>query len=155
MWESGLRSRSRKESEVFEWSRISNNTGSRIRICLSDSDSGCPVGSFLHHTSKLEIPMEMAQFLLNLLLKKRFLSLYHDFHWFHQSNFIPIMLRSRSRKFWKGWSRESESDILPPTPQPWWDWCPSHGRRKDFSRGETVLKIYFTNSKLKEQLTFY
>ena len=52
-----------------------------------------------------------------------------------QPNFIHFMLRSRSRKFWKGWSRESyilersESrnfgkvggglDILPLTPQRW------------------------------------
>jgi len=31
----GLRSRTRKESEVFGWSRIPNNTGSRSRILLS------------------------------------------------------------------------------------------------------------------------
>ena len=30
------------ESEVFGWSRISDNTGSRILL----SDSGCPIGSF-------------------------------------------------------------------------------------------------------------
>jgi len=36
--------RSRKESEVFGWSRIPDNTGSRSRIFLSDS--GCPIGSF-------------------------------------------------------------------------------------------------------------
>jgi len=42
------RSRSRKESEVFGWSRsrIPDNTGSRSRIFLSDSDSGSPFGSF-------------------------------------------------------------------------------------------------------------
>ena len=36
------------EPEVFRWnrSRIPNNTGSRSRIFLSDSDSGCPIGSF-------------------------------------------------------------------------------------------------------------
>jgi len=36
------------ESEVFGWSRsrIPNNTGSRSRIFLSDSDSGCPIESF-------------------------------------------------------------------------------------------------------------
>ena len=36
--------RSRKESEVFGWSRIPNNNGSRSRIFLSDS--GSPIGSF-------------------------------------------------------------------------------------------------------------
>jgi len=53
-------------SEVFGWSRISNNTGSRSRFFLSDTNSGCPIGSFLHHTSKLGIPVEMVQFFLKL-----------------------------------------------------------------------------------------
>jgi len=35
---------------------------------------------FLHHTPKLGIPVEMVQFLLKLLLKQRFLAVYHDFH---------------------------------------------------------------------------
>jgi len=35
---------------------------------------------FLHHTSKLGIPVKMAQFLLKLLLKQRFLTVHHDFH---------------------------------------------------------------------------
>ena len=35
---------------------------------------------FPHHTSKLGIPVEMVQFLLKLLLNKRFLAVYHDFH---------------------------------------------------------------------------
>ena len=80
--EAALRSRSRKESEVFGWirSRIPNNTGSQSRIFLSDS--GCPIGSFFHHTSKLRIPVERVQFLLKLLLKQRFLAVHHDFHWF-------------------------------------------------------------------------
>jgi len=70
------------ESEVFGWSRsgIPNNTGSRNRICLFDSDSGYPIGSFLYHTPKLGIPVEMVQFLLKLALKQRFLAVYHDFH---------------------------------------------------------------------------
>jgi len=44
--QSGLRSRSRNESEVFGWSRAPNNTRnwSRCRIFLPDSDS--PTGSF-------------------------------------------------------------------------------------------------------------
>jgi len=35
---------------------------------------------FLHKTPKLEIPVEMVQFLLKLLLKHRFLAVYHNFH---------------------------------------------------------------------------
>jgi len=37
---------------------------------------------FSHHTPKLEIPVEMVQFVLKHLLKQGFLALYHDFHWF-------------------------------------------------------------------------
>jgi len=35
---------------------------------------------FLHHTAKLRILVEMVLFLLKLLLKERFLAVYHDFH---------------------------------------------------------------------------
>jgi len=35
---------------------------------------------FLHHTTKLGIPVEMVQFLLTRLLKQRFLAVHHDFH---------------------------------------------------------------------------
>jgi len=53
-------------------SRIPNNTRSRSRIFLSDTDSGIPI--------KLGIPIEMVQFLMKLLLKQRILAVYHDFH---------------------------------------------------------------------------
>ena len=77
-------------------------------------------------TLLLGIPVEMVQFLLKLLLKQRYLAVQHDFHRLSQSNFVPFMLTSRSRKFWQGRSREPEildrleleSDILPPTLQP-------------------------------------
>ena len=59
---------------------------------------------FLHHSPKLGIPIEMVQFLLKLLLNQRFRAVHHDFHCFQQPNFIPFMLRSGSRKFWKGQS---------------------------------------------------
>jgi len=35
---------------------------------------------FLHHTPKLEISVEMDQFLLKFLLKQIFLAVHHDFH---------------------------------------------------------------------------
>ena len=50
---------------------------SRSRI---PNNSGCPIESFLHHPSKLGIPVEMVQFLWKLLLKQRFLAVHHDFH---------------------------------------------------------------------------
>jgi len=37
---------------------------------------------FLHHTLKLGISVEMAQFILKLLLKQKFLAVHHDFHQF-------------------------------------------------------------------------
>jgi len=61
-------------------SRIPNNTDSRSRIFLSDSGSGSRIGSFLHHTPKLGILVEVVQFLLKRLLKYRFLAVHHGFH---------------------------------------------------------------------------
>ena len=86
----------------------------RSRIFLSDSK--CPIGSFLHHTPKLGIPVEMVQFLLKPLLKQRFFAVHHGCHWFWQPNFIPFMLRSLESEISE---RSERSDILPPTPQPW------------------------------------
>jgi len=48
----GVASRSRRESEVFGWSRIHKNTSSRRRLISSDSDSGFPTESRLHRTPK-------------------------------------------------------------------------------------------------------
>jgi len=63
----GLWSRSRKESEVFEWSRsrIPNNTRSRSFRPTPTPD--VQLDYFLHHTPTLGIPVEMVQFLLKLL----------------------------------------------------------------------------------------
>jgi len=44
------------------------------------SDSGSPIGSLLHHTPKLGIPIESVQYLIKLLLKYIILAVYHDFH---------------------------------------------------------------------------
>ena len=64
-------------------------TGLRSRRFLGGVGVGffCPtpdvqLDHFLHHTAKLKIPVEMAQFLLKLLLTQRFLAVHHDFHWF-------------------------------------------------------------------------
>ena len=43
----------------FRWSRIPNNTGSRIFCPTPDAQ----LGHVLHHTPKLGIPVEMVQFL--------------------------------------------------------------------------------------------
>jgi len=54
--------------------------GARLFYLTLTSDG--QLDHFLHHTPKLGIPVEMVQFLLKLLLKQIFLSVYHDFHWF-------------------------------------------------------------------------
>ena len=41
--------------------------------------SGAQLDHFLHRTPKLGIPVEMVQFLSKLLLKQRFLAVYHVF----------------------------------------------------------------------------
>jgi len=64
------------ESEVFGWSWIPNNTTSRI-FCLT---LDVQFVHFLHHTPNLGIPVEMVQFLLNLLLKQIFLAVHLEFH---------------------------------------------------------------------------
>jgi len=38
------------------------------------------IGSVLHHTPKLGIPVEKVQFLMKLLLTQRFLAVNHNFH---------------------------------------------------------------------------
>jgi len=91
--------RSRKESEVFGWSRIPNNTRCRIFSPTPDVQ----LDYFLHHTPKVEISVEMVQFLSKLLLKQisccapRF----------------PLILTAKFHLRFV-----QESDILPPTPQP-------------------------------------
>jgi len=54
------------ESEVFGWTRSPKNTGNRSFFCPSPD---VQLHHFLHHTLKLGIPVEMARFLLKLLLK--------------------------------------------------------------------------------------
>jgi len=70
------------KSQVFEWSRIPNNTRSmnRSQIFCPTSPTKIELDRFVHHTSKLGIPVEMVQFLLKLVLKQRILAVYHDFH---------------------------------------------------------------------------
>ena len=81
---SGLRSRSRKESEFFGWSRIPNDTGSWIRIFLSDSYSGCPIGSFFYITLlNWEILLKWYNFFRNFNWNRHFLlctTIYIDFN---------------------------------------------------------------------------
>jgi len=72
-----------EESEVFRWSRsrITINTGSRSwsRIFCPTPTRDVSLDHILSHSLKLGIPVEMVQFLLELLLKQRFLAVHHDF----------------------------------------------------------------------------
>jgi len=126
LWfEPRLRSQSRKESEVFGWSQICNNTSSwSWKFCLTLE---VQLNYFLHHTPELRIPVEMVQFLMKLLLKQIIVAMYHDFHWvlvatkFLTAKLHSFMLRSCSQESQsKTLERlKLESDILPPTLQPW------------------------------------
>jgi len=108
----GLRSQSRKESEVCGWSRIPNNTGSRSWIFLSDSDFGCPIGSFFYIT------------LLNGNSCSNGTISFETFIEADISCGAPRFPLIFTAKFHSLYVKESESeilersDILPQTPQP-------------------------------------
>jgi len=71
----GLQSLTRLcHKDVFGWSRIPDNTGSWG--CFFCPTPDVQLDQFLHYTPKLGIPVEMVQFLLNLMLQPRFLSSY-------------------------------------------------------------------------------
>ena len=135
------RSRSRKESEVFRWSTsrtwIPNNIGSRSRIFLSDS--GCPIGSFFSSHSWIrnycwngtisfetfvETDISCCAPRFPLILTAKFHSLYV------KESESEILGRSESGV---GDFGKSESEILPPAPQPW-----SKNRIHTWSRQEDV-----------------
>ena len=69
----------------------------------------------------LLVPVEMVQILLKLLLKRKILAVYHDFHW------LLVATKLLTAKLHTLYVKESESlekselesDILPPTPQHW------------------------------------
>jgi len=53
----------------------------------------------------------MVQILLKLLLKKIILDVYHDFHW------LPAATKLLTATLYFRYVKNSQSDILPPTPQ--------------------------------------
>ena len=90
----------------------------RTLNCFLTPTPEVQLNHLLHRTPKLGILVvlvQMAQLILKLLLKQRFLAVYPDFHWLlvakngRQLNFLHVILRSHSRKFWKGrsWSLTS------------------------------------------------
>ena len=93
---------------------------------------------FLHCTPKLGIlnwlvPVEMLQFRLKFLLKQRIIAVQHDFRW------LLVATKLLTAKLHSCYAKESKpeilerlesvseilewSDILPPTPQPWFVRC--------------------------------
>jgi len=66
-------------------------------------------------------PVEMVQLFLKLLLKQIILVVYHDFHWvLVATKLLTAKLHSLNVKESESEILERlESDILPPTPQPW------------------------------------
>ena len=110
IWSAGLRSRSRKESDVFGWSRsrIPNNTGSRSRICLSDSNSGCPIGSYFTSHSKIGNSWWNGAISFETFAETEISCCVPRFPLILIANFHSLYVK------------ESESDILPPTLPPCW-----------------------------------
>jgi len=113
----GLRSRSRswsrKESEVFGWSRIPNNAGSRSRTFLVCSDAGVKLDHLITLLNG-EFLLKWHSFFWNFCWKRDFMlctTISTDFKATFHSLYVKeseiLERRSRSRKFWKGrsWSR--------------------------------------------------
>jgi len=110
LYPNSLRTRvveSETELEVFGRRWIPKGTRIRTRCgCqIFFSDTGSPIGSILHHTFKLEIPVKMVQFLLKLLLKHNS-AVYHDFHW------LLVATKLFTAKHHSCHVRELESEIL-------------------------------------------
>jgi len=78
----GLQSRSRQDPKVFEWSRIPDNTGRRIRIFCPTPTPDVHLDQFYHHIPKLGIPVEMVQFLFETFVETDIscCAMHHDFH---------------------------------------------------------------------------
>ena len=108
-YETGLRSRCRKESEVFGWSRnrIPKNSRSRCRsrILCPTLTPDVQLNHFLHHTPELGIPIEMVQIVFKLLLKQWILALYHNFHW------LLVATRLLTAKLHSRYVKESQSGV--------------------------------------------
>jgi len=124
----GLRSRSHKELGVVGWSRsrIPKNTWSPSRIFCPTPD--VQLDHFLRHTLKFEIPVEMVQFLLKLFFKQisccvpQFpLILTAKFHSHYVKELESEILEISESEILE--RSGSESDILPPTPQPYLQRC--------------------------------
>ena len=77
------------------------------------SDSGCPTGSFLHHTPKMGIPDEMIQFLLQFV-ETKISCCAPRFPLILTAKFHSLCVKESESKILE----RSESDILPPAPQP-------------------------------------
>ena len=123
----GLRSRSRKESEFFGWSRsrIPDNTGSRSRIFLPTPTPNVQLDHFLLHTPKLGTPVEMVQFLLKLF-ETEISCCVPRFPLILTAKFHSLSFKESESEIWERSESEvgnfgkSVSDVLSPTPQPWW-----------------------------------
>jgi len=113
------------ESEVFRWSRswIPNYTRSRSRT------KNIRLRLWKYKWIIFYITLLSWEFLLKLLLTQRILAVYHDFHWvLVATKFLTVKCHSlyvkesgilENSELEILERSELESDILPPTPQPW------------------------------------
>ena len=83
MLAAGLRSRIRSRSRMFLGGvGFLATLGVGVGFFRPTPTPKVQLDHFLHHTLQLRIPVEIVQFILKLSLKRRFLAVHHDFHWF-------------------------------------------------------------------------
>ena len=115
---------SRKESEVFGWSGILKtlSVGAvvgffiRCNLRIFYPTPAVALNHFLHRTPKLGILTRdcwHGTISFETFLKQRILAVYHDFHW------LLFGTKLLTAKFYSRYVKESELDVLPPSPQPW------------------------------------
>jgi len=99
--------------------RIPNNTGSRSRIFLSDS--GCPIGLLFTSYSKIGNSCWNGTISFETFVETE-LSCCVRFPLILTGKFHSLYVKELESEILESRSRESESYILPPTPQPWLVW---------------------------------
>jgi len=95
------------ESEAFWWSRIPNDTRGRSQIFCPTPTPEVQLDHFYITLLSWEFLLNRYNFLWNFCWNRGILAMYHDFHW--------VLVQGAESEILE----RLESDILPPTPQPW------------------------------------
>jgi len=115
------RSRSRKESKVFGWSRsgIPKCTGRRSRIFMSDFASGCVIGSFLTSHSRIGNSCWNGAISFETFVETEISCCVPWFPVILTATFHFHYVKESDSGVGVGNFGRSETDSLPPTLQPW------------------------------------